>query len=124
MTGRNLEEGFSLVETLVSMAILAAMVGVFLEVFNANAQAAHKLARRREAVLLAQSLLAHATIQNGPEQLKDRGQWNGMTWRLSRKPIRKEARASAYPLEEVSIVVVEQSNGRRLTSVQTLRLAR
>lgn len=124
MIARDSETGFSLVETLVALAVIAGMAGILFEAVAANAQAASGLARRREAVMLAQSLLAQATMPPGPGELAEKGEWNGLAWRFSRRPIAVGARDSGLPLEEVRIDVVAQPGGRRLVTVRTLRLDR
>lgn len=129
MTRRRDEQGFSLVESLVALAIVAAMAGMLFDTLGSQALATHDLARRREAVLLAQSLLAQsllpgAAIDPGGGRLEDTGTWHGLVWRHSRRPLDGGARGSAPRLEEVSIEVADRTTGRRLASVQTLQLAR
>lgn len=124
MTGRPSEAGFSLVETLVSLAIIAAMTGLLFDAISTNARAAHHLAQKRAAILLARSLLAQAVVPPGPGELAETGRAQGMSWRLVRRSMGGGARDEGVPLEEVHIEVLDPSTGRPLTSVQTLRMAR
>ncbi|MBP2276189.1 MULTISPECIES: prepilin-type N-terminal cleavage/methylation domain-containing protein [Sphingomonas] len=118
------EAGFSLVETLVAFAVIAAMSGVYFETVIANARFAENVTRRREAVLLAQSLLAAAAAPNDSNRMADKGATQGLTWDVMRRAHGDGARDTAVPLEEVQIVIADRATGRRLTSVRTLRLAR
>jgi general secretion pathway protein I len=115
--------GFSLIETLVALAILAAMAGVVYAAIGANARAAGSMRQRREAILLAQSLLAQATIAARPYRLGERGREGAMTWRATVRRAGQGARESGPALEEVAIEV-RGSDGRRLAGVRTLRLDR
>jgi len=118
------EQGFSLIETLVALAVIAGMTGLLFETITVNARFAHDVSRRREATLVAQSLLAQASIPAGMgEPTMDR-RLPGLTWRTTRQSARGGARDSSAPLEDVRIDVIDQSDGRRLVSVRTLRLAR
>lgn len=118
------EAGFSLIETLVALAVIAGMSALLFDSISANALFARNLAKRREAVLLAQSLLAQATISGGAVQLADKGDIGALTWRITRVSRSGGARDSALPLYEVRVVVADRSTARDLTSVQTLRLGR
>lgn len=117
------EAGFSLIEAMVALAVIAAMAALLFAAIDANALFARNLARRREAVLLAQSLLAQATVSGGPAQVADTGATDALRWRISR--IARGgggARDSGLPLYEIRIVVADRVTGRDLTSVRTLRL--
>lgn len=116
-------EGFSLVETLVALAVIAMMSGLFFDSISTNAKLAHTVAARREAVLLAQSLLAAATAPSDTRNVADSGSSRNLRWRITRVPHGGDARDSGVPLEEVRIEVADRATGRRLTSVRTLRLA-
>lgn len=118
------EAGFSLVETLVSLAVIAGMSGVLFEAIGTNARAARQVAQKREAILLARSLLAHAVVPPGTGELADAGQSGGFSWRFSRHGVGGGARDSGVPLQEVRIHVFDRETGRQLVDVRTLRLER
>lgn len=122
--GHGPEAGFSLVETLVSLAIIAGMTGLLMESISVNAHTAQTLARRREAALLAQSLLAQATTPAAAAQMGQQGRWRALSWRVGRRAVDAGARASGPPLEEVRIDVADADTGKRLVAVRTLRLGR
>ncbi len=124
MRSESPEAGFSLVETLVAFAIIAAMSSVYFQAVSANAQFAQNITRRREAVLLAQSLLAAAAAPNDSNRMADKGTTQGLIWQVTRANRGGGARDTSVPLEEVQIVITDRSTGRMLTRVRTLRLAR
>ncbi|ATY34228.1 type II secretion system protein [Sphingomonas psychrotolerans] len=115
--------GFSLVETLVALAVIAAMSALLFEMVSANAGFAQATAKRREAVLLAESLLAATTAPSDSHTVADTGKARGFNWRITRARRGGGARDTGIPLEEVRITVTDGTTGRSLTSVQTLRLA-
>lgn len=116
--------GFSLVETLVALAVIAAMSALLFEAVSANARFAQATVKRREAILLAQSLLAAATAPGEQRTMAETGNSQGLSWRVTRVLRGGGARDSNFPLEEVRIAVADRATGRDLTSVRTLRLAR
>jgi prepilin-type N-terminal cleavage/methylation domain-containing protein len=124
MTPRSAEAGFSLIETLVALAIISAMVAVLFSAISAQAGVSQELARRRMAILVAQSLLEQAARPGASRDLPDSGHDGHLGWRIARRTLGGGARDSAPPLEEVRIDVVDRTTNRRLTSVRTLRLAR
>lgn len=124
MSPRASEAGFSLVETLVALAVIAGMSGMLFEAISTHAQAADRVARKREAILLARSLLAQATVPQGPGELANTGRWRSLSWRFTRGAVGGGARDSAAALERVRIDVMDRATGRRLVRVQTLRLGR
>lgn len=115
-------EGFSLVETLVALAVIAAMCAMLFEAIGASARASEQLAERRAAVLLARSLLAQAAIPPGAGRLEAAGRAQGLAWRFARRPVGGGARDTGRALEEIRIEVLDAASGQRLTSVRTLRL--
>ncbi|MEP9360943.1 type II secretion system protein [Sphingomonas sp. KR3-1] len=117
-------EGFSLVETLVALAVIAMMSGLLFDSIGTNAHLAQTVAARREAMLLAQSLLAATTAPSDSRAVADSGSSRNLSWRISRLPRGGGALDSGIPLEEVRIDVADRATGRRLASVRTLRLAR
>lgn len=119
------EEGFALAETLVAAAIIAAMMGLTYQTVSANAQAARLIAERREAVLVAQSVLAQAT---GPTsdggQAAGGGRAGSLSWRVATNPYSTGARAGGLPLEQVTVNVFGKRPHAPVMTLATLRLVR
>ncbi|CAM8663144.1 type II secretion system protein [Sphingobium sp. H39-3-25] len=116
------EAGFSLVETLVSLAVIAGMSAMLFDSVSTHALAGNRTAQKREAVLLARSLLAHASITSGPGELPESGHQGDLAWRYTHHTVRSEARDSAAALQQVRIDVLDRNTGRQLVRVETLRL--
>jgi prepilin-type N-terminal cleavage/methylation domain-containing protein len=93
------EEGFTLVELLVSLAILAVALGVL---FGAISDALDRTRKDRDDALagsLAQSLLARAGIERSLRAEDLNGTYaNGMRWRLSIAPYGSTDDAKAWPV--------------------------
>lgn len=122
MSGRNAEAGFSLIEVLVALAVIAGMSSMLFDSISTHAQAASRTVQKREAVLLARSLLAQASIAPGPGELAATGHWRDLSWRFTRHDVGGGARDTAVALQRVRIDVVDRGTGRRLVRVETLRL--
>jgi prepilin-type N-terminal cleavage/methylation domain-containing protein len=118
------EDGFSLVEVLVSLAVIAVMSGLLFDTLSRNLRLAQEMTRRREAVLLAQSLLAEASVPSPGTGLQDAGRRGPLAWRIDRRTQQDNARETGPRLQELRIRVTDAATGRPLTSVTTLRLAR
>lgn len=117
-------DGFSLAETLVALAVIAMMSGLLFQAISNNVRLSQGVAARREAMLLAQSLLAAASAPSDARSAADHGSARGMSWRITRSPRTRDARDGGLPLEEVRIDVADATTGRMLTQVRTLRLGR
>lgn len=124
MSARSSETGFSVVEALVALAVIAAMASLLFEAISTNARAHSKITDKREAILLAQSLLAQATISRGAGELPPSGQSDRFRWKVTHRMISGGVRDTAVPLQEVKIEVADRGSGQPLVSVQTLRLER
>lgn len=118
------ESGFSLVETLVALAVIASMTGLLFETVSANASFARTVAKKREAMMIAQSLLAQMTVPGGVGAMAEQGSMHGIGWRVIHSRRGGGARDGGAPLEEVRIVVADQATGHDLSNVRTLRLVR
>lgn len=116
--------GFSLVEVLVSLAVIAVMTGLLFDTLGRNLRLGQEMVKRREAVLLAQSLLAEANVPPPGTGLQDSGRQGSLAWRIERRTERENARDAGPRLQELRIRVSDAATGRPLTSVSTLRLAR
>jgi general secretion pathway protein I len=118
------DAGFSLIEVLVALAVVALMTAVLFETLTRNVRFAQDLGRRREAVLLAQSLLAETGVPPPGTGLQDEGRRGVLVWRIERRTQPGSARDGRPPLQDVRIDVRDADTGRMLTSVATLRLVR
>lgn len=122
---RLLQQGFSLLETLVAFSILALSLGVILQIFS---HGTHYLSLGRtsnEAVILAQSLLASA-----PREMQAGGILQGrvrqMDWQVTAKRYQADAADTPYnetfELQRLRVDIHWRERGRpRDFSMITLR---
>tara|TARA_B110001454_G_scaffold12763_2_gene11610 strand:+ start:585 stop:977 length:393 start_codon:yes stop_codon:yes gene_type:complete len=119
------ERGVALLEVLIACAIVMAMLGVTYQAMQTHARAAYRLDDQREAVLVAQSVLARvgADIALAPGVI-DGGE-RGLSWRIEIDRYRADgAGPNDDPaLMEVKIMVGAKDEGAGGFTLQTLRLA-
>jgi general secretion pathway protein I len=115
--------GFTLVETLVATAIVAAALGVTWQVVETGARQNRAVENRRIAILVAQSQLAAVGAAQSNSLGDTRGVTDGVNWRIAIKPY-TAGPASAIKLEEVSVTTGLESDKRDLFTLQTIRVAR
>ena len=116
------QSGFSLIEALVAMAIIAAMTGALVETVAADAHAGLALRARRTALLIAQSALDRA---RGGE-LVDTGHADGpgqaLFWHIDREPYQDGSVAFAATRLEQLTVTVEDTAHHPLARLATVRI--
>ncbi|MBO9579636.1 MAG: hypothetical protein J7498_01945 [Sphingobium sp.] len=111
-----------MVETLVALTIIAGMAGVLFEVISTDARATHAIDQKRQAIMLARSLLAQGSVPRG-DQLEERGHWRDLNWTISHRQAVAAAQ-NGVQLDDVLVSISNAGTGRSLVAVRTLRLAR
>ncbi len=117
------ENGFALAETLVSAAIIAAMLGVTFQSITASAQQSRMIEQRRLALLIAQSQIAVADAATETSFGETRGQTVGVSWRVSISSY-PAITAASVPLELVTVSAGNGKEGTPLVTLKSLRIAR
>lgn len=117
------EAGFSIVETLIAVAIVATMSAALFGVVMRDAQARRMLADRRVAIAIAQSRLDQASLSGVAGDLPTNGREEGLDWRIATTPYGGNAREGGPPLREVTVEVFRPGLPRPLVRLQTLRLS-
>jgi prepilin-type N-terminal cleavage/methylation domain-containing protein len=115
------ERGFTLPEALVASAIVAAMLGVTLNVVQNNARAARINEERRAALLVAQSQLAVAQVAVAGRFAEREGESGGIGWRLRVEPYRSGQ--SGLDLDQLTVTAGQGPSGQPLVELTTLRVA-
>ncbi len=116
------DAGFTLVETLIATALVAAMLGATVSTVVANARASRMVEDRRVATLVAQSQLSAAAAAANTGLLEARGTTSGVTWRVRIAPF--SGRHALPRLEEVTVDAGRGASGAALVTLKTLRIAR
>lgn len=112
------ERGFSLVEALITFAIIAAMTMVLFATVGHDARARQMVRVRRAALMVAQSQLERAV----GGQTEDSGREFDLEWRLEREPY-GDSEAFAHNRLEQLIVTVEDADHHQLARLATVRIA-
>jgi general secretion pathway protein I len=124
----NVCSGFTLVEVVVAMAILAVSLGVMLRMFSNDLSRASQIEAEVVASSLAQTLLARAGIDQPLLNGETTGQFNnGFRWRMRVAPYgdgQDDATVAPVVARQLSAIVSWQDGGvERSVSLATLRLA-
>jgi len=118
------QSGFTLIEILVAMVIMAMGLALLYQILGTNTQAVSMTSQYQRAAMLAQSLLAtHDAI---PESgWNAQGQSGGFTWSANTQAYQTSAgrqEMALVPLHQLNIVVQWQENGNtRALNLSTLR---
>ena len=113
------EAGFALAETLVAVAIIAVMMLVTAQMVAEDARMRSAMGQRRDAALLAQSLLARAVAGTA---MNDQGRSGELRWRITERPD-EGAETTSVGLDRLGVTVFGPS-GQPLIKLATLRLSR
>jgi general secretion pathway protein I len=88
--------GFTLLEVMVALAVLAVGIAAVLELFGGGLRLTTKSSRRTQAVVYAQNVMDHLLAQSTLEDGDDGGQFpGGFSWRAQVYEIRPDDDASA-----------------------------
>ena len=122
----NNDAGFTLLEVLVSLAILAVTTGVLLSVFSNGLRLSHKAEMESYAVMEAQSVLARLGADLPLEDGDITGQTeNGFHWKLHIEPYGDARDRMAWPVKAkaVSASVFWTEGGQEKTvALDTIRI--
>jgi prepilin-type N-terminal cleavage/methylation domain-containing protein len=121
--GSNPQSGFSLIEVLIALAIIAAMTGALVETVVADAHARFAVQQRRDALLIAQSALDRA---RGGESADSGGASPGaaaLFWHIDRQPYAEGSVPFAATRLEQLTVTVEDAGHRQFARLTTVRIA-
>jgi type II secretory pathway component PulJ len=119
------ERGFALAETLIAVAIIAAMLGVTFQVILSTSRARQMLQDDRRAALLAQSVMARVDTDISLTPGVVRGRTDGMDWQVDiDRYAPPEAGSGAADALLIVGVSVKHNMGKRSDFVlKSLRLA-
>ncbi|WP_298167191.1 type II secretion system protein [Novosphingobium sp.] len=113
------ELGFTLIELLIALAIVAAMTTALVGTVGQDARTRLAVQQRREALLVAQSVLDQMADGSTPVE----GQWRGYGWRVLRQPFQLADPLDRHPLEQITVAVDLAGAGRgELIQLSTVRI--
>lgn len=115
------QAGFSLVETLIAMAIIATMMAMTFAGIAVNARTTQAMLDRRAAVMVAKSALDMAMAGDGRGDMPGSGSDGHLRWQISVEPYLPRVDA-APPLDLVTVTVTPQGSGRAILQLRTLRV--
>jgi prepilin-type N-terminal cleavage/methylation domain-containing protein len=110
------DQGFSLIETLIALAIVAAMTAALVGTTAQDARTRLAVQHRREALMVAQSALDQVADVNAANG----GQWRGYSWTVAREPFEQSDPLDRHPLEQISVVV--SGSDREILRLTTVRI--
>ena len=112
-------KGFSLIETLIALAIVAAMTAALVGTTGQDARTRLAVQHRREAMLLAQSALE----QMADASAANNGRWQGYTWRVLIQPYGLADPLDRHPLEQLTVIVASAiGDNREIARLSTVRI--
>lgn len=112
------EAGFSLIEALIALGIVAAITAAFFQTVGQNALASRGANDRREALLVAQSVIDRAVAGERVTSGRD----GELHWQVNRSRSEQSTALDAHPLERVRVTVAGP-DGDTLVSLAALRIA-
>ncbi len=118
-----LEAGFSLVETLIAIAIIATMLAMTFGGIALNARTTQAMLDRRAAVMVAKSALDMAVASDGRGDMPGSGTDGQLRWQIMVEPYQPRV-DSAPPLDLVTVTVTPLRSNRAILQLRTLRIGR
>lgn len=121
---RNAEAGFSLIETVVALAIVALSLGTVYQIIDVSAKSVSKTDNYLQALGAAQSKLAEAAAQPVLQPGTTLGTMNGVAWS---RTVKASARPQPTPetrLFDVTVVATREGSRVELTTVLIASAAR
>jgi general secretion pathway protein I len=113
------QRGFTLLETLVSFAVLALVLAVVFQVFGNGSRSARLTHDYAQAVVVAQSLLAQSRVDDG---MPESGVQGGYQWRWTKEKAQYDDLGSRIDVSErlmtaydIAVTVTWQSAGKLRT---------
>ncbi|WP_292929537.1 prepilin-type N-terminal cleavage/methylation domain-containing protein [Novosphingobium sp. PASSN1] len=114
------ERGFLMIEALVALAIAALMAALVFDSVWQMGRTAAAAADRRQALLLARSVLAAASVPGTSTPIPARGADGRLAWSIASEAFSGEA-ADGIPLETINVAVSDAASGRVLARLTSLK---
>ena len=118
------QRGFSLVEVIVALAIVALMLGAIYQVATGSVRSTAKTDNYLRALTTAQSVLAQASAQPILRVGTTLGSSDGVAWSRSIKPYSAPAPTPETRLYQVTVIAMRQGSKVELETVLIAGVAR
>lgn len=118
------DRGFLLVEALVALAIVALMAALVFDTVWQMGKTAVVASEKRQALLLAQSVLAAAIVPGPVMPISPRGTEGPLAWQVASEAFGVSNASGAgdgLPLETVRVAITDAATGRVLVQLETLK---
>lgn len=114
------ERGFLMVEALVALAIASLMAALVFDSVWQMGRTAAAAANQRQALLLARSVLAAASVPGTAAAIAPRGTDGRLAWSITSEGYQSDAE-DVLSLETVNVAVRDAASGRVLARLSTLK---
>lgn len=114
------ERGFLMIEALVALAIAALMAALVFDTVWQMGRTATAAAEQRQALLLARSVLAAASVPGPGSAISPHGADGRLAWTVSSEGYAGEA-ADGLRLETVHVAVSDAATGKVLARLTSLK---
>jgi general secretion pathway protein I len=122
------ESGFTLLEVVVALAIVALGVVTVLEIFSLGLRLAARSSEVSQARLDGQTVMDEVFVYGGPQSGREEGSFSsGHRWRLQVRILGEPAASLANPweLKEIGLEVrYQEANREKQLELKTLRLSK
>ncbi len=122
------ESGFTLLEVVVALAIVALGVVTVLEIFSLGLRLAARSSEVSQARLDGQTVMDEVFVYGGPQSGREEGSFSsGHRWRLQVRTLGEPAASLANPweLKEIGLEVrYQEANREKQLELKTLRLSK
>jgi general secretion pathway protein I len=125
IAGADPESGFTILEVLIALTVLAMSMAVLLAVFSQGLDRAHASGLRAQARDLAQALLARGEATPPKSLVDSNGQSGALSWQVRLAPFGSNEDRDAWQFAPVTLTATVhwQDHGRAQSlSLSTLRL--
>ena len=114
--------GFMLIEALIALAIVAVMAAMVYDVVVTYGRTSAMAGTRRQATLLARSIMASASVNSPFPPVPATGMDNGLAWKVSSEPYQSGG-DGGLPLRTITVSITQNGSNSVLVRLDSLKPA-